>query len=139
MKASPSRVEAARRRGTFAMPVLRNLDLFLLALAAPVFVLAELPFTGWLVAAGIWALWRGIEWWTERKLRDEHDPKRLAGIAAGSLIGRGWLLGLILLGAGLATDREVGLSAALLVLALFTVHFTFKLIAPPGGAPTTTT
>jgi hypothetical protein len=48
-------------------------------------------------------------------------------------------LGLILLGAGLATDREVGLSAALLVLALFTVHFTFKLIAPPGGAPTSTT
>ena len=118
------------------MPVLRNLDLLLLALALVVFAVAELPLLGWVTAAGIWALWRGIEWWTERKLRDEHDPKRLAGIAAGSLIGRGWLLGLILLGAGLATDREVGLSAALLVLALFTVHFTFKLIAPAHGAPT---
>lgn len=121
------------------MPVLRNLDLLLLALAGVIFAVAELPFLGWVVAAGIWGLWRAIEWWTERKLRDERDPKRLAGIAAGSLIGRGWLLGLILLGAGLATDREVGLSAALLVLALFTVHFTFKLIAPAGGAPTSTT
>ncbi|MDQ5807289.1 MAG: hypothetical protein M3320_01300 [Actinomycetota bacterium] len=121
------------------MPILRNLDLLLLALAAVLFAAAGLPFLGWVVAAAIWGLWRGIEWWTERKLRDERDPKRLAGIAAGSLIGRGWLLGLILLGAGLATDREVGLSAALLVLALFTVHFTFKLIAPAGGAPTSTT
>ena len=121
------------------MTFLRNLDLAILALALVVFAAAGLPLLGWVTAAGIWALWRGIEWWTDRKLVDEHDPKRLAGIAAGSLIGRGWLLGLILLGAGLATDREVGLSAALLVLALFTVHFTFKLIASPGGAPTSTT
>jgi hypothetical protein len=126
-------------RGNSAMPILRNLDLVILAIALGVFVAADLPLMGWLVGAGIWALWRGIEWWTDRKLRGEHDPKRLAGIAAGSLIGRGWLLGLILLGAGLATDKDVGLSAALLVLVLFTVHFTIKLIAPAGGAPTTTT
>ena len=121
------------------MTLLRNFDLLLLVLALGVFVAADLPLLGWVTAAVIWALWRGIEWWTERRLVDERDPKRLAGIAAGSLIGRGWLLGLILLGAGLATDREVGLSAALLVLALFTVHFTFKLISPAGGAPTSTT
>lgn len=121
------------------MPVLRNLDLLLLALALGVFLAAGLPILGWVTAAGIWALWRGIAWWTERKLHGEQDPKRLAGIAAGSLVGRGWLLGLILLGAGLATGEDVGLSAALLVLVLFTVHFTIKLIAPAGGAPTTTT
>ncbi len=121
------------------MTFLRNLDLLLLAIALAVFVAADLPLLGWVVGAGVWAMWRGIEWWTERRLHDEHDPKRLAGVAGASLVGRGWLLGLILLGAGLATDREVGLSAALLVLALFTVHFTFKLIAPTGGAPTSTT
>ena len=121
------------------MTLLRNLDLLLLALAIPVFVALELPVLGYATAAGIWALWRGIEWWTDRRLARERDPKTMAGIAAGSLVGRGWLLGLILLGAGLATDREVGLSAALLTLALFTVHFTFKLIAPTGGAPTSTT
>jgi hypothetical protein len=121
------------------MNLLRNFDLVLLALALVLFVVADLPPLGWVTAAGIWALWRGIEWWTERKLRDERDPKRLAGIAAGSLVGRGWLLGLILLGAGLATDREVGLTAALTLVALFTVHFTFKLMAPAPGAPTETT
>ena len=134
MRSLPHGVEACPSPRLSAMPFLRNFDLVLLAIALPVFAAADLPMLGWVVAAGIWALWRGIEWWTERKLEGEHDPKRLAGIAAGSLIGRGWLLGLILLGAGLATDREVGLSAALLVLALFTVHFTFKLMAPTGGA-----
>ena len=59
------------------------------------------------------------------------DPRKMAGIAAGSMIGRGWLLGLILLGAGLAAGEDVGLSAALLSLALFTVHFTFKLTCGP--------
>jgi hypothetical protein len=56
-------------------------------------------------------------------------------------VGRGWLLGLILLGAGLAAgDDDVGLSAAVLVFVLFTVHFTLKLIGPAGGgAPTSTT
>ncbi|HEV2062359.1 MAG TPA: hypothetical protein VGR12_05860 [Solirubrobacteraceae bacterium] len=122
------------------MPVLRNLDLLLLALAIGVFLAADLPLLGWLVGAGIWALWRGIGLWTDRRLKGERDPKTTAGIAAGSLIGRGWLLGLILLGAGLAAgDDDVGLSAAVLVFVLFTVHFTFKLIAPTGGAPTSTT
>ena len=115
-------------RGTSAMPILRNLDLVILAIALGVFVAADLPLMGWVVGAGIWALWRGIEWWTDRKLRDEHDPKRLAGIAAGSLIGRGWLLGLILLGSGLAAGEDVGLSAAVLVFVIFTVHFTLKII-----------
>ena len=122
------------------MTLLRNLDLLILALSLGVFAAAGLPILGWLTGAGIWALWRGIEWWTDRRLRNERDPKTLAGIAAGSLIGRGWLLGLILLGAGLAAgDDSVGLSAAVLVLVLFTVHFTLKLIGPAGGAPTSTT
>jgi hypothetical protein len=122
------------------MNFLRNFDLLLLVLALGVFLAADLPLLGWVTAAGIWALWRGIELWTERRLKGERDPKTMAGIAAGSLIGRGWLLGLILLGAGLAAgDDDVGLSAAVLVFVLFTVHFTLKLIGPAGGAPTSTT
>jgi hypothetical protein len=45
-------------------------------------------------------------------------------------------MGLILLGVGLGTgDDEVGLSAVLLALALFTIHFTFKLILRPDVEP----
>ena len=119
------------------MTLLRLLDLVLLALALPVFIVAELPLRGWITAAVIWALWRGIGELSERRAASASTPKATAGIAAGSMIGRGWLLGLILLGAGLAWGRDVGLSAALLVLALFTVYFTLKLIAPHDGAGTT--
>jgi hypothetical protein len=121
------------------MPFLRNMDLVLLALALPIFLLAGLPVLGWVTAAVVWAMWRGIGTLSDRRAAASSDPRTTVGIAAGSMIGRGWLLGLILLGAGLATEDDVGLSAALLVLLLFTVHFTFKLIAPSSGAPTSTT
>jgi hypothetical protein len=114
------------------MTFVRNLDLVLLALALPVFLLTGLPFLGWLTAAVIWALWRFIGEWSDRRAASTEDPRKMAGIAAGSMVGRGWLLGLILLGVGLLAGDDVGLSAAILALVLFTVHFTFKLILRPG-------
>ena len=110
------------------MPVLRNLDLVLLALALPLFLVAELPALGWVTAVVIWALWRGIGEWAERRAASATHPKQTAGIAAGSMVGRGWLLGLILLGSGLAAGEDVGLSAAVLVFVIFTIHFTLKII-----------
>ena len=110
------------------MPVLRNLDLVLLALALALFVAVGLPILGWATAAVIWGLWRGIGEWAERRAASATHPKQTAGIAAGSMIGRGWLLGLILLGSGLAAGEDVGLSAAVLVFVIFTVHFTLKII-----------
>jgi hypothetical protein len=109
------------------MPVLRNLDLVLLALALVLFLVVGLPVLGWVTATVIWALWRGIGEWAERRAAASTHPKQTAGIAAGSMIGRGWLLGLILLGAGLAAGQDVGLSAAILVFVIFTVHFTLKI------------
>lgn len=122
------------------MLVLKNLDLVLLALALPLFLIADLPVLGWATAALIWVLWRGIGTWSDRRAATADTPKQTAGIAAGSMIGRGWLLGLILLGAGLAAGDDVGLSAAVLALALFTVYFTLKILlrsAGPQGPATT--
>jgi hypothetical protein len=116
------------------MNFLRNLDLVLLALALPIFLVAGLPILGWLTATVIWLLWRGIGELGDRRAAvasSSGDVRKMAGIAAGSMIGRGWLLGLILLGAGLAAGKDVGLSAAVLALVVFTVHFTFKLTLRP--------
>jgi hypothetical protein len=122
------------------MVVLKNLDLLLLALALPLFLVADLPLLGWVVAAVIWLLWRGIGEWSDRRAASATTPKAMAGIAAGSMIGRGWLLGLILLGAGLAAGDDVGLSAAVLSLVLFTVYFTLKMLlgSPESKGPATT-
>jgi hypothetical protein len=122
------------------MLVLKNLDLVLLALALPVFLLADLPLLGWVTAAVIWILWRAIGELSERRAASATSPKAMAGITAGSMIGRGWLLGLILLGAGLAAGDDVGLSAAVLSLVLFTVYFTLKMLlgSPETKGPATT-
>jgi hypothetical protein len=115
------------------MSVKRNPDLVLLALALPVFLVAGLPVLGWVTAAVVWLLWRGIGAYSERRAGATDDPRSVAGITAGSMIGRGWLMGLILLSSGLAFGDEVGLSGGLLTLACFTVYFTLKLATRPAG------
>lgn len=112
----------------------RNLDLAVLALALPVFVVADLPLGGYVTAAVIWAMWRGIGAYTDRKAAGADDPKKVVGIATGSMIGRGWLMGLTLLGVGLLTNDDVGLSAAVLCVVLFTVSFTARMILRPFEA-----
>jgi hypothetical protein len=107
---------------------IRNLDLVLLALALALFVVAGLPLLGWLTALVIWVMWRSIGALAERRAAAASDLGRMAAIATGSMIGRGWLMGLGLLGAGLAAGDDVGLSAAVLCVVLFTVSFTTRFV-----------
>jgi hypothetical protein len=111
--------------------VLRNLDLALLALALPVFLVAGLPLLGYATALVIWLMWRTIGAYAERKARATTDLGRMAAITTGSMIGRGWLMGLTLLAVGLSAGDDVGLSAVVLCLLLFTVSFTTRLVLRP--------
>lgn len=113
------------------MAVVRNLDLVLLALALPVFLIASLPLLGYATGLVIWLMWRTIGAYAERKAVETKDVGRMAAITTGSMIGRGWLMGLTLIAAGLSFGDDVGLSAALLCVLLFTTFFTTKLVARP--------
>ena len=113
------------------MTVARNLDLALLALALPVFVLAGLPLLGYATGLVIWLMWRTLGAYAERKARDTDDLGRMAAITTGSMIGRGWLMGLTLIAVGISAGDDVGLSAAVLCVVLFTVSFTTKLVLRP--------
>ena len=64
----------------------------------------------------------------QRRAEASDDPRIVAGYTAGSMIARGWLCALAIFGVGLAEGDEAGLSAALLVIALFTVYFTVRMI-----------
>ncbi|MFT4034076.1 MAG: hypothetical protein QM679_00710 [Patulibacter sp.] len=113
--------------------LIRNLDLVFLGIALPVFLAAGLPILAWLTAAVIWLAWRAVGTWTDRKAQEigADNPGKLAGVATGSLIGRGWLMAFVLLGAGLLTDDRTGLSAALLCALLFTSSFVVRLLSRP--------
>ncbi|HEY8581344.1 MAG TPA: hypothetical protein VIL49_00295 [Capillimicrobium sp.] len=111
--------------------LLRFLDLVVLAVALPVFLVADWPLAGWAAAAFAWIAWRLIAAWTDRKAEATGDLKKMAGIMTASMIARGWLVALTILAVGLAVSDEAGLSAGVLLFAVFTVSFTASFVTRP--------
>ncbi|HEU4657745.1 MAG TPA: hypothetical protein VFR97_09480 [Capillimicrobium sp.] len=111
--------------------LLRYLDLVVLAVALPVFIVAGWPVAGWGAAAFAWIAWRLIAHWTDRKAEATDDLKKMAGIMTASMIGRGWLVALTILAIGLGVSDEAGLAAGVLLFAVFTVSFTASFVTRP--------
>jgi hypothetical protein len=109
----------------------RYLDLVVLLLALPLFLLAELPLAAYVVGGGAWILQRIVQLLMQRRAEASDDPRVVAGWTAGSMIARGWFCALAIFGVGLAEGDEAGLSAAVLVIALFTVYFLVRMILRP--------
>ncbi|HEX2103512.1 MAG TPA: hypothetical protein VHF51_07660 [Solirubrobacteraceae bacterium] len=116
------------------MIAVRYLDLVLLALALPVFLAAGLPLLGYAAGAAAWLAQRALQLWLNRRAAASDDPRTVVGLAAGSMIGRGWLVALTIFAAGLS-DEEAGLAAAVLVIVLFTAYFTVSMIMRPFQTP----
>jgi hypothetical protein len=113
---------------------IRFLDLFALLAALPLFVLADLPLAAYVVGGGAWVLQRTIQLVLQRRAEASDDPRIVAGYTAGSMIARGWLCAGAIFAVGIAEGDEAGLSAALLVIGLFTVYFTVRMITRPIDA-----
>src|ERR1700722_16960131 len=108
----------------------RYIDLLLVALALPVFVAAGLPLAGWAVGGGAWVAQRGLQENLERRAGASRDRRAVVGVLAGSMIARGWFVAIAVFLVGLS-DNEAGLAAAVLVIALFTIYFTVRMILRP--------
>lgn len=115
------------------LSTIRHLDVPLVALALPVFLVAGLPLAGWGVGAGAWVAQRGLQIYLERRAQSATDPRTVVGVLAGSMIARGWLVAIAVFLVGLG-DNRAGLCAAVLVIALFTVYFTTRMILRPFEA-----
>ena len=117
------------------LTVLRYLDLVVLALALPLFLLTGLPMLGYAVAAAAWLVQRGIDAFATTKAKSSEDPRTVVGVLAGSMIGRGWLVAGSIFAVGLAGSREDGLAAALLCISLFTIYFAAQMVVRPFDMP----
>jgi hypothetical protein len=115
--------------------VVRYLDLVVLTLALPVFLLADFPIAGYAVGAGAWLVQRAIQVVLLRRAAASDDPRTLVGITAASMIGRGWFCAIAIFLVGVLDSDDAGLAAALLVIALFTVYFTVQMILRPLDRP----
>jgi hypothetical protein len=105
--------------------LVRHADLVLLALALPVFVLADWPLLGYAVAAGAWLVQRAIRAFADGRIRAalaRGERRSAMGVTAVSSLGRVWLLTLAALLVGLLGEDRDGLAAALLLVLLFTVQ-----------------
>jgi hypothetical protein len=109
------------------MKLLRQFDVVLLLLALPVFIVAGLPLLGWAATTIAWIAQKALQAYLERRAAQEEDARRFFGFMAGSLIGRSWLLALTIFAVGIA-DRDAGLAAAVLALAVFTAYLAISLI-----------
>ncbi len=129
--------------------MLKNLDLAILALALPVFVAAGFPLLGYAVGAFAYLVQRLIKQKAEGRAleiaaqsvgvegRDQKaavaDMRKVAGLTAGSMIGRGWFTALAIFGGYFAAgqDDSVGLAAAVLVIVCFSAYFSTALALRP--------
>jgi uncharacterized membrane protein YkgB len=103
----------------------KYVDLLALLIALAVFVIGDLPLLGYAVAAAAWLAQRGIHMLAQRRMKQElaaGNRQKAMGIVAGSGLGRVWLMATSVLLVGIA-EREAGLAAAILLLALFTLSF----------------
>jgi hypothetical protein len=103
----------------------KYVDLIALLVALAVFLLGDLPLLGFAVAAAVWLTQRGVQMLAQRRMKQElarGNRQKAMGIVAGSTLGRVWLMATAVLLVGIA-ERESGLAAAILLLALFTISF----------------
>jgi hypothetical protein len=112
------------------MRILKNLDLIVLGIALPVFVAAGLPILGWLAATFAWLASRVLQGVAERRGVESGNRQVALGARAASLVGRLYLVGLTVLGAGIA-ERKAGLTAGILSIVVFTTWFITLLIVKP--------
>ena len=127
-------------RGRDPLLPLKYADFAIIVVALPIFIVASWPLLGWVTGAGVWLMWRGIGAWADRRAVASGDIRTFVGIETAAMIGRGWLMGLIIIAVGLLAGNSVGLSAAVLAIVLFSVSFTFKLVTrafdgPPRSKP----
>lgn len=117
------------------LTLLRYLDLLVLALALPLFLLTGLPLLGYAVAAAAWLVQRGINALATRRAHASEDPRTVVGLLAGSMIARGYLVAGSIFAVGLAGAREDGLAAAVLSITLFTIYFSAQMVVRPFDQP----
>jgi len=120
--------------------LVRYLDVTVVLAAAPVFVLGDLPLTGYLIAAVAWVGTRYVAALAQRRAMASANPGRQAAILLATMMARVFVIVAAILIARFAGNTDDGIAAAALMLVAFTVQLlvsiSLRTYAPrPGGSP----
>ncbi len=114
---------------------MRNLDLVVLAVALPVFVLADLPLLGYAAAAVAWIAQALLQRAVQARLARTDRRTSALGLVGGSMVARLWILTAAILLVGLIGDEDAGLAAAVLAAVLVTADLAGEAIARALSEP----
>jgi hypothetical protein len=119
---------------------LRYLDVCLVLATAPFVLIGGMPALGYAIGAAAWTLTRAGTAFLHAQARRAGDGRVRAGLLLASLLGRVWLIAAAVILARYAGSRDDGITAAVLVLAAFTVYLAMSFITregPLSSAPRT--
>jgi len=116
----------------FLLTLLRLLDLLVLALALPLFLVAGLPLLGWAGVAVAWIVQRWIVATLKRRALASGDRRNVMRAVGWSMMIRLALVTSSVVFVGIA-DRDAGLPAALLAALLFSIALGMQVTTTPSS------
>jgi hypothetical protein len=130
----PDSADRARGAVGAAIVVLRNLDVVLVLLGAPVALALGAPVFGVLVGAGGWLLQRVLAVVDRRIIDRAAEPGSRLGLDFVEAFARIWLLAGAIIIAGVIGRHADGLAAAVLIFAAYSVALAVRVASGrPGG------
>jgi hypothetical protein len=102
--------------------LLRYIDTVLIVVAAPIMLLIGVPASGYLIAAGAWILLRGVGVAVERYATSTPSANQQISARLGYLMGRLFLLALVVILVRRGDGRDAGLTALLVIVFAFTAE-----------------
>jgi hypothetical protein len=116
----------------------RYLDIAVLAIALPVFVIADLPLAGYAAIAAVWIAQSVIQRIALSRAFSAGTRANAVALMTGSIIARLFLVTVTILLVGSLVNDDAGLAAGVLAVVLVTAHLAGEAIAgalsPKGQA-----
>ncbi|MBV9606264.1 MAG: hypothetical protein JO027_14205 [Solirubrobacterales bacterium] len=117
--------------GDGALATLAYLDVVVLVVAAPIMLLIGVPAVGYLVGAAGWIVLRAAGIAVERGAAAAADPRREAGLRLAYLLGRLFLLAIVVILVRNGSGRDAGLTALLVIVFAFTTQLILSFLTRP--------
>jgi hypothetical protein len=113
------------------VPILRYLDVVLVALAAPIMLLIGVSASGYLIGAGVWIALRAAGIAVDRYATTTTEPSRAIGIRLGYMLARLFVLAIAVILVRKNNGQDAGLAALAVIVVAFTVQLAVSAISRP--------
>jgi hypothetical protein len=124
----PASAERSRTPDHATFAFVRYLDVVLVLASTPFVFLAHMPRLGFAIGAGGWLVTRFASDVIKRRAWAAQTTKARAALHLTAILGRVWLIAVIVLAARFGGHTSDGITAAVVVLAAFTVELAISVV-----------